>query len=115
MGFLHVGEGCGIVVNDTAATKLNGLNKKVVSSAAIPFSPRQGMGAACCGGGSTVGLPLEPPVTVPCPPWLAGQAGSAGTSLLLLARHLRECKSRLQDAAAFEGLAQPPCLFSLSS
>lgn len=29
MGFLDVGEGCGIVVNDTAATKLNGLNKKL--------------------------------------------------------------------------------------
>lgn len=28
MGFLGLGEGCGIVVNDTVATKLNGLKKK---------------------------------------------------------------------------------------
>lgn len=52
-GFLGVGEGRGIVVNDTAATKPNGLKKQAVCSAAMPLG-----GAARCGADPR--LPLCP-------------------------------------------------------
>lgn len=58
MGFLGVGEGCGIVVNDTAATKLNGLEKKWCPLQPSLSVPRQGVGAAS-GGGSSAGAPCE--------------------------------------------------------
>lgn len=82
MAFLGVGEGRGIVVNDTAATKLNRLRKQAVSCAAIPLcAPARRRGNVRCWG-QRGGLWLTPRF-LQCPPGLqpplsvpgAGRAG----------------------------------------
>lgn len=70
--FLGVGEGCGIVANDTAATKLNGVEKSGVLYSHPFLRPGEKWGAVCCGGGTRGGPVLARPMASRCPaPWCA--------------------------------------------
>lgn len=62
MGFWGVGEGCGIVVNDTAATKLKGGDKSGVLCSQPFLCPHT---KELCVGGNVWGCP---PGLSPCPP-----------------------------------------------